>query len=85
MSGFDYDYLVIGGGSGGIASAKRAASYGKKVAVIEKARLGGKFPFLDLSHIYYSATGAILIMVSPCHSIAILQEHASMSDASQRR
>jgi glutathione reductase (NADPH) len=41
MSGFDYDYLVIGGGSGGIASAKRAASYGKKVAVIEKARLGG--------------------------------------------
>jgi pyruvate/2-oxoglutarate dehydrogenase complex dihydrolipoamide dehydrogenase (E3) component len=29
---FDYDYLVIGGGSGGIASAKRAASYGAKVA-----------------------------------------------------
>mmetsp|Transcript_7624 Transcript_7624/g.15336 ORF Transcript_7624/g.15336 Transcript_7624/m.15336 type:complete len:465 (+) Transcript_7624:139-1533(+) len=41
MSSYDYDYLVIGGGSGGIASAKRAASYGKKVAVIEKARLGG--------------------------------------------
>lgn len=39
---YDYDYLVIGGGSGGIASAKRAASrYGAKVAVIEKARLGG--------------------------------------------
>ncbi|KAJ1451894.1 hypothetical protein M885DRAFT_528486 [Pelagophyceae sp. CCMP2097] len=36
-----FDYLVIGGGSGGIASAKRAASYGKKVAVVEKARLGG--------------------------------------------
>ncbi len=30
---YDYDYLVIGGGSGGIASAKRAASlYGAKVA-----------------------------------------------------
>ncbi|KAK8809521.1 hypothetical protein WA158_000464 [Blastocystis sp. Blastoise] len=37
----DYDYIVIGGGSGGLASAKRAASYGKKVAVIEKSRLGG--------------------------------------------
>ena len=36
-----YDYVVLGGGSGGIASAKRAATYGKKVAVIEQARLGG--------------------------------------------
>jgi len=31
----------MGGGSGGIASAKRAAGYGAKVAVIEKSRLGG--------------------------------------------
>ncbi|KAJ3215288.1 hypothetical protein HDU67_000632 [Dinochytrium kinnereticum] len=30
-----YDYLIIGGGSGGIASARRAASYGAKVAVVE--------------------------------------------------
>jgi len=36
-----FDFLVIGAGSGGIASARRAASYGKKVAVIEKGRLGG--------------------------------------------
>ena len=55
MSGFDYDYLVIGGGSGGIASAKRAASYGKKVAVIEKARLGGKIPFLYVLHLLIRA------------------------------
>jgi glutathione reductase (NADPH) len=41
MTSYDYDYLVIGGGSGGLASAKRSASYGKKVAVIERARLGG--------------------------------------------
>ena len=38
---FDYDYLVIGAGSGGIASARRAASYGAKVAIVENARLGG--------------------------------------------
>ena len=36
-----YDYLVLGGGSGGIASARRAAMYGAKVAVIESSRLGG--------------------------------------------
>ena len=38
---YDFDYLVIGAGSGGIASARRAATYGVKVAVVEKARLGG--------------------------------------------
>lgn len=32
---------MIGAGSGGIASARRAASYGAKVAVVEKDRLGG--------------------------------------------
>lgn len=37
----DFDLLVIGAGSGGIASARRAASYGAKVAVVEKGRLGG--------------------------------------------
>ena len=36
-----YDYLVIGGGSGGIATANRAAMYGKKVALIEARHLGG--------------------------------------------
>jgi len=38
---YEYDYLVLGGGSGGISSAKRAASYGAKVALIEGQRLGG--------------------------------------------
>ncbi|WP_088838811.1 glutathione-disulfide reductase [Listeria sp. ILCC792] len=36
-----YDYIVIGGGSGGIASANRAAMYGKKVALVEPVHLGG--------------------------------------------
>ncbi|RXK34876.1 glutathione-disulfide reductase [Tremella mesenterica] len=38
----EYDYLVIGGGSGGIASARRAAEHGAKVGLIEGThRLGG--------------------------------------------
>lgn len=36
-----YDYIAIGGGSGGIASVNRAASYGKKCAIIEAKHLGG--------------------------------------------
>jgi glutathione reductase (NADPH) len=38
---FDYDFLVIGAGSGGIAAARRAASYGAKVAVAEQNVMGG--------------------------------------------
>ena len=36
-----FDLIVIGGGSGGIASARRAAEYGARVALIESGRLGG--------------------------------------------
>lgn len=36
-----FDLIVLGGGSGGIASAVRAAKYGAKVAVIEQSHLGG--------------------------------------------
>ena len=37
----DFDYVVIGGGSGGIASARRAAELGARVALIEGGRMGG--------------------------------------------
>uniref|UniRef100_A0A2K6QJZ4 Glutathione reductase, mitochondrial n=1 Tax=Rhinopithecus roxellana TaxID=61622 RepID=A0A2K6QJZ4_RHIRO len=36
-----YDYLVIGGGSGGLASARRAAELGARAAVVESHKLGG--------------------------------------------
>jgi len=37
----EYDLLVIGGGSGGLAHAQRAAEYGARAAVIEYGPLGG--------------------------------------------
>ena len=36
-----YDYIVIGGGSGGIASANRAAMHGAKVILFEGKQVGG--------------------------------------------
>ncbi len=36
-----FDYICIGGGSGGIASANRAAKHGKNVALIEAKAIGG--------------------------------------------
>jgi len=36
-----FDLIVIGGGSGGLATAKRAAEYGARAVVIESGRLGG--------------------------------------------
>ena len=36
-----FDYIVIGGGSGGIASANRAGMHGAKVLLIEGNELGG--------------------------------------------
>jgi glutathione reductase (NADPH) len=36
-----FDYLVIGAGSGGIASGRRAAMFGKSVCILENRKIGG--------------------------------------------
>lgn len=41
MTSYDYDLFVIGGGSGGVRSARVAASLGKRVAIAEEYRYGG--------------------------------------------
>ena len=41
MSSYDFDLLAIGAGSGGLATSKRAASYGARVAIVEEDRVGG--------------------------------------------
>ncbi len=38
---FDYDLFVIGAGPGGISAAKKAASFGARVAIAEQESLGG--------------------------------------------
>jgi len=41
QKGYDYDLVVIGGGSGGLAGAFRAASHGARVALLEPGEFGG--------------------------------------------
>ncbi len=41
MTNFDFDYFVIGAGSGGVRSARIAAGHGAKVAIAEEYRVGG--------------------------------------------
>jgi glutathione reductase (NADPH) len=37
----EFDLIVIGGGSGGLACAQRAAEYGARALIVESGRLGG--------------------------------------------
>ncbi len=41
MADYDYDFFVIGGGSGGVRAARIAATYGARVALAEERYLGG--------------------------------------------
>lgn len=41
MTHFDYDFFVIGAGSGGVRAARTAAGLGIKVAIAENRYLGG--------------------------------------------
>ena len=41
MSAFDYDFFVIGAGSGGVRAARVAATLGARVAVAEEDKVGG--------------------------------------------
>ena len=41
MTNFDFDYFVIGGGSGGVRSARIAATHGARVGIAEERYWGG--------------------------------------------
>ncbi|HUT86294.1 MAG TPA: FAD-dependent oxidoreductase [Elusimicrobiales bacterium] len=42
MNNYDYDLIVVGGGAAGFTASKTALGLGKKVAMIEKKKLGGE-------------------------------------------
>lgn len=41
MARYDFDMITLGAGSGGVASSRRAGSYGARVAIVEESRIGG--------------------------------------------
>lgn len=41
MSRYDYDFFVLGAGSGGVRASRIAAGYGARTAVVEERYLGG--------------------------------------------
>lgn len=41
MRDYDYDLITIGAGSGGVRASRLAGGWGKRVAVVEKSRIGG--------------------------------------------
>jgi glutathione reductase (NADPH) len=41
MPRYDFDMITLGAGSGGVASSRRAGSYGARVAIVEESRIGG--------------------------------------------
>ncbi len=64
MRKFDFDLIVIGGGTAGIAAAKMAAKNKMRVAIIERNKLGGAeintrdIPYaagMNFSHLYAQA------------------------------
>ncbi len=41
MTRYDYDLIIIGGGSGGVRASRMSAAHGARVALIESGALGG--------------------------------------------
>lgn len=81
-----YDAIVIGGGSGGLSYAERAASYGVKCLLIEKDKLGGTcvnvgcvpkkvmWNAANIAHMFADAKGYGFTFGEPSFSWKVLKE-----------
>lgn len=65
MKKYDFDMIAIGGGAGGFVSSKVAAGMGKRVALIEKHKLGG-----DCTHYGCVPSKALLKIAHLVHDLS---------------
>jgi len=80
-----FELVVIGGGSGGLATAQRAAEHGARVAVVEAGRLGGTcvnvgcvpkkimWNAASAAHAIHDAAGYGFDIASPAHDWSALK------------
>lgn len=85
MADEHFEYLVIGGGSGGIASARRAAAHGAKVGVVERDRLGGTCVNVGCvpKKVMFNA-GTVQEMIHQAAGCALRRKTLACSSAAQR-
>lgn len=75
---FDFEYIVIGGGPAGITAATQLAEAGRKVAIVEKSKLGGS------DACYRNMPQKALNSFSHLYSEAVAGARFGMSSASMR-
>jgi glutathione reductase (NADPH) len=73
-----YDLIAIGGGSGGLSVAERAARYGRKCAVVERGPLGGtcvNVGCVPKKVMWFGASIAHVLKTAPGYGFSIDSAH----------
>ena len=83
-----YDLIAIGGGSGGLSAAERAAKYGAKTAVVEAGKLGGTCVNLGCvpkKVMWYGANIAHMLHDAPDYGFDAVNQGFDWSKLKQQR
>lgn len=84
----NFDLIIMGGGSGGLACAQRAAEYGATVAVIEHAPLGGtcvNVGCVPKKIMWYAAHQATQIKLASDYGFNVTVESHNWAQLKKRR
>ncbi|PPS45455.1 glutathione-disulfide reductase [Chroococcidiopsis sp. TS-821] len=79
---YNFDLFVIGAGPGGLAAAKQAASYGKRVAIAEQEAIGGTCVnrgCIPKKLIVYAADVALQDQIAPSYGWSECQRNFNWS------